>query len=102
MCVVVDGDIIIYLIKAYYSDSKELMKTMQKLKNRSEDNNKENIMLKSFIIESFVWKGTQIVIKCENLNRLCLFVSKKSINYLIKFITWMGDLRPIGFNPTNI
>ena len=56
------------------------------------------------MIENFVWEGSQITIKCQNLNNLSLFFDEESlsINYLLKFITWIGDLRPITLYPSHI
>ena len=63
-----------------------------------------SVLKRDFIIENFVWEGTRVTLKCDNLNNLCIFFDQKptAIIYLLKFITWIGDLRPITLHPSLI
>lgn len=55
-------------------------------------------MKKEFIFESFVWEGTSLTLKCLNLNILCIFLDKNYYKWIIKFLEWVGDLKPIKFS----
>ena len=104
--IIINANNIIDYIKYYYECIMALETMIKRLNRRKPGKNnngkekkgKSSWLHNNFIIERFVWEGFKIKIKSENLNNLCLFFDQRSIDYFIRCITWLGDLKPLVFS----
>lgn len=95
------ADLVLAYAKNYYHPAYDLLKVQQYYVGHQQSK-RAGFGSRTFIFESLDWSGTALKIETRNLSIMETFLNKQYEKWLVKFINWLGDIRPIRFEPMRL
>lgn len=95
------ADLILAYVKNYYHPAYDLLKVNHYYIGHQEAK-KAGFATKTFIFESLDWSGTALKIETRNLFIMETFLNRQYEKWLVKFINWLGDIKPISIEPMRL
>jgi hypothetical protein len=92
------GDLILAYVKNYYEPCSMLGDVLNYYSSHKSAVKVSPVLTRKFIVESLKWETTSLTLKSRNLSIFETFLNNNSERLIVKFLNWLGDLKPLCFD----